>query len=364
MPGHGTIGNLTYAALAGLVSLFSQGAIAAEPQAKVFREWIAGCDNLGRCVARSLPDDTASFGASLILERASGATSPPVLALVLKADTLKAPPPVVTLTLDGQPLPGAERLPPAEIVDLETARIRFPAKEAEALIESARKATKIEASMLGERYEISLSGAVAALLWLDAQQGRLGTPTALIRKGITLAKTAAIPPLPVVVPVATTTLPALPRPRAKALTAALRKRIGSTEPDCEDTESLREMDSAVPIAPGETLVMILCRGGAYNYTTGFWIVPGSDTAKARKPAFQRPGKAPGNMLVNAAYDPATGQIEFLEKGRGPGDCGSMGNYAWTGRAFVLTRYAEMSQCRGLLPDDWLVLWRSEVRTAK
>ncbi len=36
------------------------------------------------------------------------------------------------------------------------------------------------------------------------------------------------------------------------------------------------------------------------------------------------------MLINSDFDPKTGQIGFFAKGRGIGDCGSSGGYAWTG----------------------------------
>lgn len=350
------------AGLVVMVALLASAPVgAAEPGNKIFREWMAACDNLGRCVAQSLPAEGASFAAMLLLEREAGAAAEPQLSLILKGDTPNEPPPVA-ITLDGQRFP-AEATPPVTIVDIETTKVAFSVPQTQALVEAARKATSLKASMMNQNYEASLSGAVAALLWLDEQQGRLGTPTALIRKGMN--PTASIPspkPLPLVTALATAGQPALTPARAKALTQALRARVAKTEPDCEDIDSLREMDTVAVLGRDENLVMLSCRGGAYNYTTGFWAVPGMDTGKARKLAFRKPGKPTGNLLVNAEYDPQTGQIAFNEKGRGPGDCGSLGSYAWTGKAFVLTRYEDMPTCRGLLPGDyWLVLWRSEVR---
>lgn len=338
---------------------------AAEPSIKTFREWLAGCDNLGRCTAFSLPAEGASFPATLKLEREAGPDAAPVLSLTMKADTLAAPL-VANLAIDGNPFPAPGQKMTVELVDIETGRLRFTPEQTQALIEAARKATVLGATMAKENYEIPLAGAVASLLWLDEQQERLGTPTALNRKGATPSTKVAAPvPLPVLKAVPTAGLPALKPEQAKALAAAMRAQLQRTEPDaCEDTETARELDSAVPIDRGSRLVMLSCLGGAYNYTTSYWIVPGNEVGKARKVDFRKPGKPNGNSLVNAGYDPATGQIEFLEKGRGPGDCGSMGSYAWTGKAFVLASYADMPKCRGLLPDDWLVLWRSEVRVAK
>lgn len=348
-----------------LAALACTPAPAAEPASKLFREWIAGCDNLGSCVAQSMPAEGASFAGMLRLERKAGAAAEPSLSLILRADTLREAPPVA-ISIDSQPFPASGQTPAATIVDLETARVTFSAEQTLTLIEAARKATAVQATMAKIRYDASLSGAVAALLWIDEQQGRLGTADALIRKGANPATQAPqAKPLPVVTTMPTAGLPALTPARVKAMTTALRARVAKTDPDCEDTESLREMDRAVALSRSENLVMLSCFGGAYNYATGFWIMPGADAGKARKLAFQRPGKPTGNRLINAEYSPETGKLEFNEKGRGPGDCGSLGVYAWTGKDFVLTGYEDMPTCRGLLPgDDWLVLWRSEVRVGK
>ena len=49
--------------------------------------------------------------------------------------------------------------------------------------------------------DVSLHGAAAALLWIDEKQGRLDTPTALIRRGSRPAALVPIaPPLPTVTP--------------------------------------------------------------------------------------------------------------------------------------------------------------------
>ena len=109
---------------------------------------------------------------------------------------------------------------------------------------------------------------------------------------------------------------------------------------------------------------LLCSRGAYNLSTGFWIVPGTDVAKARKAIFPQLDGGKDNILVNAEFDQGTGQVSFYNKGRGIGDCGANGNYAWTGAGFVLTAFQAMDECRGLTSDDWITLFRSEVKVAK
>jgi hypothetical protein len=63
-------------------------------------------------------------------------------------------------------------------------------------------------------------------------------------------------------------------------------------------------------------------------------------------------------IVNGQYAPETGELTFFSKGRGIGDCGSAGAYAWTGDRFALTDYRTLEGCRGVGSEDWPVLWRN------
>ncbi|MBX9912018.1 MAG: DUF1176 domain-containing protein [Beijerinckiaceae bacterium] len=342
-------------------------ASAAGPSSKTFRDWIAGCDNLKSCTAMSLPAEIDEHIAFLRLERAAGPNVVPKLVIRVRAEKLAAPL-AAELDLDGAPFPAPGRKLPATIGDDENATIALSAADAEALIAAARKATKLTVTIAGKSLDVSLSGSVAALLWIDEQQGRLGTISALIRKGPG-ETSAAVPALPVIVAKGTAA-PAIPDKAAKALTTALRKQLKRLDPDlCEDApEDAADADSVWPLAGGARLVGLFCSRGAYNVSTGFWIVPGADVGKARKALFpQFDGKIDpnsDNMLVNAGYDPASAQVSFYNKGRGIGDCGASGNYAWTGSAFVMTGFQAMDECKGISGDDWITLFRSEVKVVR
>lgn len=350
------------AALAGAAMMFVAGSAQAQAQgdSKTFRDWTAGCDNLKGCTALSLPGEAAETTGFLKFERPGGPAGTVSLSLKLTGEKLKAPL-AVRLSLDGAPFPAAGRTLAATVEDAETARIAFSDADTAMLIAAARKATGFSAVMAGKSYTISLAGSVAALLWIDEQQGRLGTVTALTRKGDAAASSVLQPPaLPVIA--AKATARALDEKAAKTLGAALRKHLKSSEPDaCEDNDGAASTpDQAWPLDARQKLVGLYCGSGAYNVSTGYWLVAGEAVTSARKVAFPRNGD---NMLINSDYDPKTGQIGFFAKGRGLGDCGSAGNYAWTGSGFVLTAFSTMGECRGIAPDDWLVLQRSEVKVA-
>lgn len=335
-------------------------ALAAVPQPKGFRDWMAGCDNLKSCTALSVPSDGIDMTAYLRLERPAGAEGTAKLILRLSGEWQK-PPLSVELKLDGAAFPaGGNSMPVSAGSDLAT--VAFQPAEMAAFIEAARKASKLSIAAPGVAAEISLSGAVAALLWIDEQQGRLNTTSALIRKG----SGTSVPPAPAAaVIVAKPASGPLSETDGKALAAALRKQIKQRDPDqCEDGEMATQQDSAWRLDGKRSLVSLTCSLGAYNASNAFWIVESGAVAGAKPVEFPWADDSEKNVLVNGAFDPKTGRIDYFAKGRGIGDCGALGGYAWTGSGFALTGFSMMGECRGIGPDDWITLFRSEVRTAK
>ncbi|WP_162262498.1 DUF1176 domain-containing protein [Bosea sp. Root483D1] len=333
---------------------------AASPEPKGFRDWMAGCDNLKSCTALSVPSDAVDTTAYLRLERPAGPDGASKLVLRLRGEWQK-PPLAVALKLDGVAFPAGGKAMPVT-ADADLASVAFQPAETAAFIEAARKATKLSVAAPGVLAEVSLSGAVAALLWIDEQQGRLNTPSALIRKG-SVGTAPAAPALPVV-----TAKPAsgtLSEKNGKALATALRKQIKQRDPDqCEDGEMTTKHDQAWPLDGKRSLVSLTCSLGAYNASNAFWIVENGAVASARPVEFPQNDDSEKNVLINGEFEPKTGRIDYFAKGRGIGDCGAAGGYAWTGTSFALTGFSMMGECRGIGSDDWITLFRSEVRTAK
>ena len=326
-------------------------------ESKTFRDWIAGCDNTKSCTALSLPKESDDEVAFLRLDRAAGPGSGPTLALKLRTQKLK-PRFDIELVLDGTAFPAAGRPLPATSVDGEVAEIAIAPSDAEALIAAARKATILTARVDARTFTISLAGSVAAMLWIDERQGRLNTPSALIRKGTV----GTAPPAPAVHVIASK--PAAGKPLAKdqiaALVKAMRTEVNRREADsCEDTpDGFTGADDAWPLGDALRLVSLACSRGAYNVNSQFWLVTGRDVAKAKPAVFEGGGSTPSNELVNSDFDPKTGQVMFYAKGRGIGDCGASGSYGWTGMRFSLLQFSAMSECRQIPGDDWITLFRS------
>ena len=336
-------------------ALLSKAAMADEGELKSFGDWMAGCDNLKRCAALSLPrEDEGDTIAYLRLERDAGPGAPATLVLRLLGEWKMLSTPV-RLQLDGATFPiGGEAV--SGSADSEMLSLTFQPAEVAAFITAARKATRLTVTVAGQTASVSLAGSVAAMLWIDDQQGRLDTISALIRGGNGTNIPAAPVPPRVAARRASGTLS---EQDGKALAAALRAQLRHGDADlCDDDETLIASDEAWPLDDKRRLVGLACFSGAYNLTTGFWMVEGSDVTTATPVVLAQGEGDASNMLTNADFDPTTGQLSFFSKGRGIGDCGATGAYAWTGTAFVQTAYATMDECRGIAPDDWITLYRS------
>ena len=212
---------------------------------------------------------------------------------------------------------------------------------------------------------VSLNGAAAALLWIDEKQGRLNTPTALIRRGDRPASTVPVaPPLPTVTPA-----PAVDQGGFgdvnQRVPAALRARteVGTCLKESA-MPAVSDMVMSARLDARTELWGVPCGAGAYNVTHN-WYLTGPDGRDPR-PAILAGTAGPGadpvmpdNSTVNGAYDPKTRTLSAFAKGRGIGDCGSAQTWAWTGDRFVLTQESTMGECAGVPSDLWPVAWRTQ-----
>lgn len=346
----------------GFISLLAAAAQAAAPDVPVhrsFKDWEVGCDNTRRCMAIGLqPEDYAEVTAFLTIERPPEARAAPIIHAVMAKEGL-APGDRVTLGIDGEPIPGVTKDRSIDSLESELAypAVKLAANEVTPFVAALRSGNRLRlVAGDGTEAAVSLQGAVAALLFMDDVQGRIDTETALIRRGPQSASAVpAAPPLPVV--------QARPAGRGDTVAPGLAAAVGARAPVSEDEACKPNDAEAFPLGDGRALVGLPCAGGAYNWATQYFIVDGGDPARARPATFPQPGEAAAgqaatNTLFGSDVDVASGQVRFFSRGRGPGDCGSRGVYAWTGEAFAVVSFAAMHACRGVPADFWPVLWRS------
>ena len=319
-------------------------AAAADPQElRTFADWTVGCDNGLLCQAVGLMPEDDYDAATMMVRRGPAADAVPEIAFSMAA--AEAP----FVEVDGKRFEIAKIAPEPEG--------RADAAQVRAFLDAlvaGKSAALVGAD--GKRIAaVSPEGASAALLHMDDRQRRVGTTTALVRRGDKPASAVpAPPPLPVVVMPPASAAP--PRMASPAAVAAAREDMTCESPEDEEAAHAHRLDARHSLV----LVPVKCGSGAYNFLSVALVVDESGTA--RPGAFERDPKGDQNWLMNADWVPEERRLTTYNKGRGIGDCGISQDYAWDGARFRLVHQDEMDDCRGSL--DWITTWRAETRTAR
>lgn len=304
---------------------------------KTFKDWIVGCDNGLACQADGVMPEDESVAATIAVKRGAEAEAVPEIWFRIEDGT------PADIVADSSPLHLhlASREDVFDVAPADSMRLVTALASAKSLsvVDSAGKEIAI----------IAPSGAAAALLYMDDRQHRVGTATALVRKGEAAASSMPLPPaLPTIfVPTASGTPPVTLNP------ATIRSIRG--EDSCEDAgrEEEPEYDR---LDERSTLALIpeVCASGAYNFAFAAMIV-GND-GKYREAKFDD-ANVGGDGTFNAEWDAGARALQTGMKGRGIGDCGVWSAYAWDGKRFRLIEQKLMDDCRGSI--DFITTWRTK-----
>ncbi|HUI96169.1 MAG TPA: DUF1176 domain-containing protein [Xanthobacteraceae bacterium] len=364
-----------YAALAsrlvaaGLLALLSAAASAETPAAPKsndvngFRDWMAACDNLRTCSAYGVDADIYG-GAYIRLARDGAADAPVTITIGVNLDDNVK----FKLAFDDASLPGlpSEAIAGSGNADdvIKRLVIRNPQSVAQ-VIASLRKAGKLVVTRVDPPgaapsdtpvTEISLSGFAAAMLWIDEQQKRVGTVTAVIGRGDKPA--AAVPPLPAAPAVRAAKIASGPAPTKTAPAAAL----ALARKACDAPEPFKAPEDATRLSGDQVMYWFHCveMSGAYNlYYALVVAAPGRPPQVAKFPfPPEAIGQDSDDFLVNPAFDDKTATLMTLNKGRGIGDCGGASEWVWDGAVFRVTAVKAMPNCKGIPVDDWPTLYRA------
>jgi hypothetical protein len=341
-------------ALAALLSAITglAPALAQSPRLgslETYKDWTIGCDNRARCEAVSLlpeggdwPDAPVTLG----LRRDAGGAAEPEIWLSRDAKGREE----LSFFVDGRKIASA------------------PSRDGEAALQGPQAAALAVAMTRGAKLEVrsaggliaqpSLAGAAAAMRYMDARQGRAGTMAALVATGpLSPSAVRAAPPL---ASIRRALIPAGAAPVQlwREELAALGKFTA-----CAD-----EMRDASPpdlyrLSKSETLVLVPCGAGAYNFSAVPVIatgIPGRRSFRFASFDYQPgwSGDAAHPVLVNASWSPESSSLESHAKGRGLGDCGSSESYVWDGVRFRLAEASAMAECRGAW--HWITTWSAKV----
>jgi hypothetical protein len=338
-----------------------------------FRDFWAACDNLRNCSAYGF-DTQLTGGGYIRIERGGAPSAPPKISVVTYAPEGVS----FKLSFDDPALPG---LPAAaqsgeELDVLDMRRVSFAGASVAPLIDSLRKAKEIVITRIdppGKKSEppfskISLNGAVAAMLWIDEQQQRLGTVTALVRRGDKpVSSIPAQPKAPLIVAAKGLSGAAADRKPPKRDQVALRKKAVR---QCGDGDE-GELEDAIALSADTFLYPVRCPGasGAYNHAYVFLLARAGQPQSARSLSFQWPMKSgqrkrdagDEDFLVNADFSNVDMTMRTFSKGRGIGDCGDEERWVWDGKSFQPAEVKTMPHCKGVPAEDWPTVYRADVK---
>jgi hypothetical protein len=314
-----------------------------------FKDWTVVCDNQRTCQVAGFAVDDSELPAVLRLSRSGEAGAPAKVEIDLLDGDVKLdgkPPPV--LSVDGRVVMTGRAKALNEAggftVALDDAQVG-------PLLGATRNGTLLTIKAGDQEVgRVSLAGMVAALRYVDDQQKRVGTVTAMVAKGSApAAGVPAPPPLPILHPapaIAQTGLPSKPPAAVKALAG---KAECDVEPGSEGKPEVFRLSA------DQVLWQMPCGGGAYNFSSLFAVVD-----KAGRASLAPLEGVDDGLATNAAYDPKTRIVSAYSKGHGMGDCGDSSQWVWAGDAFALSEATVMPVCRGY-GYDWPTVFRAEVR---
>lgn len=321
--------------------------VAANPASvtREFRDWTATCDNTNHCAAFGPGANQMGF---VMVSLAPGPDARPVVHM--GGWSLQDGEGSVYAEIDGHRYAGENTK-----MDEEGDVIAFARPSAQ-LIHDLGNGAAMSIRRGDKQMKVSLGGAAAAFLWIDERQGRLDTPTALIRRGDRPASSVPAAPAAPRVSVAAAVSQdglvqddlspsLLAHPRVMECLATSR-RGERFEPDVV----------VARLASDKLLWSVPCGEGAYNFTQVYFITHADGTAP--QPVVFPTATGRDDELVNSRYEPKTRTLFAFGRGRGIGDCGRMGTWAWTGERFALLDEKSMPSCTAVPQELWPTTWRA------
>lgn len=321
-------------------------------ETRQFRDWTVVCNNRNHCAAYAQAVD---FGpAWIMVDMPAGPTAQPEITFGSWQAGDETP---GDLRIDGRVQPSQEVPPNLGF------RRAVQTRAALAAMVAGNQVTIGPPGADEAPLAVSLAGVSASLLWIDERQGRLNTPSALIRRGtranaqVPRALDVAAPrPGPIV------SQSGLPGRASEALIHFARSQ------PCEegDTDAADLGLSMEGRLSADTLLWSrTCITGAYNYGARYFLTNGrgGSPRAVHLPQTRQPGdddlaESDRHVYFNAGYDPETRELSLFYKGRGLGDCGYAATWVWTGAAFALREEAIMNACAGMMPELWPLTWET------
>ena len=337
--------------LVGILAFFSGVALfvydsMAEGFSFSHKEWELACDNTRTCRAAGYQGEGGEV--SMLLTREAGPNTPVSMKLAFLANNEGESEWLTEVRLQVGGLTFASNIIDKEL-SWDRTTVNLPQETAAKLLAAMPDEEEMTLTTGDKQWgELSLAGLKAILLKMDDKQGRIGTPGALIAKGIK-PENKVLPPIPM----KTLTVPIIPptTKEDKKILAALKEFLDmecTAYGDYSETE--RRIDR---LSNDKLLVSMLVDIAAYNQTVAVWIV--ND-----KPPYNPKPAIEGGEVYNSTEDKESavevvqnkGILHSSARGRGMADCWFWASWAWTGKSFENATESSSGMCRGFIGGTW------------
>ena len=315
-----------------------------------FEGWTATCDNLRDCVAIGSSDDGDGLFYVRVARGAAVAAAPTIKVVFAASDPIPDAPGAFDLTVE-RGKSSHHYTVAVRKDDPDGAALAAEGVDA-AFLPTIANADTLDYVAGALKGKLTLKGVAAALRFIDDQQGRAGTPTALVARGMTPVGQVPPPAAPPVVQPAAITVSSVTSPTLS------RDLLDMAKPACDPEVVEAHSDAAAwTLGPDRQLVAVPCAEGPYNVSVALFTTDAKGEqprpAMLEQPPKQGDAEAEAdNVVVNSDFDAKTLTLTSLDKGRGLGDCGAKRTWIWTGEIFALLRASQLEACPGALLQDW------------
>jgi Protein of unknown function (DUF1176) len=339
----------------GLMLAASVPSVAAVPAPgliQTINDWSVGCDNGRTCKALGLmPPSHPDRKATISIERGPEPLAVPTIRIAIEDLVVENRLPAAFV------IDGTRKLGLATTVDDSDTAIIIPSGYALRTIKQLSRGRNLElVDATGKSLAVlSLAGLQAALRYMDRQQHREGSVTAMIHSGKRAANIVPKPPpLPIIrIPAAAKVPPHQLDPVAEArLLNDLR---------CDGKPLRGASQAQYPLDDHHSFFWQSwhCGRGEPNLLSRAIIVSSAGVLSAPQFDIRLAPDDDGNpVLRNAEWDQDKRLLITNNPGRSMAACNMTQSFAWDGHRFRLVEQAETRECRGNY--SYITTWRAQV----
>lgn len=284
-----------------------------------YKDWEITCDNTRTCHAVGYSKNEGKQLMSVFFTRLAGKNQA-VTGKLLVSGMEYAPVTNTYLSINGKKL--------RDLIFSDDG-ILLRNSDTQAILDAVRGLGKVQIISTQQVFTLSNEGANAVLLKMDDIQGRVGTTSALIKKG---SKTQVLPALPKLIVKSKPII--IDFKGLKLDTQAFKDEVfPQVKNKCNAFEENQPSIGGI-LSKNKILVAMFCWNDQYNHGVGYWV------ANKQKP-YQ-----PQMITLDGSYREGNSISSYQIK-QGKSDCLSFKIWVWDGTHFVQTSNWTSGMCRAI-----------------